>query len=117
MTAVRMFYHRINELMRLLNSPANPLGKITDYFYRVEFQQRGAPHIHCLFWVKEAPKFDQDSDEAVCSFIDRYVCARNVDESDELHKCIACMECQHGHPICYGCLQLCDVYSELHQQK
>ena len=23
-----------------------------NYFYRVEFQQRGAPHIHCLLWLK-----------------------------------------------------------------
>ena len=22
------------------------------YFYRVEFQQRGAPHIHSLLWLK-----------------------------------------------------------------
>ena len=23
------------------------------YFYRVEFQQRGAPHIHCLLWLED----------------------------------------------------------------
>ena len=28
--------------------------KVGSYFYRVEFQQRGAPHIHCLLWLKDS---------------------------------------------------------------
>ena len=43
---------------------------VSSYFYRVEFQQRGAPHIHSLLWLKsidgeEAPNFwleDEDDD-------------------------------------------------------
>ena len=36
--------------------------KVSSYYYRVEFQQRGAPHIHTLLWLqdsngKEAPTF------------------------------------------------------------
>src|SRR6185312_743665 len=27
-------------------------GKISDFFYRVEYQQRGSPHIHMLLWLK-----------------------------------------------------------------
>ena len=26
---------------------------VTLYFYRVEFQQRGAPHVHSLLWLKD----------------------------------------------------------------
>ena len=26
---------------------------VKDYFYWVEFQQRGSAHIHCLFWVQK----------------------------------------------------------------
>ena len=25
----------------------------SSYYYRVEFQQRGAPHIHCLVWLED----------------------------------------------------------------
>ena len=32
-----------------------PIGEIKDYFWRVEFQQRGSPHIHSLWWVEDAP--------------------------------------------------------------
>ena len=26
---------------------------VSSYFYRVEFQQRGAPHVHSLLWLKD----------------------------------------------------------------
>jgi len=32
---------------------------VSSYFYRVEFQMRGAPHIHCLLWLE-----DQDGNPA-----------------------------------------------------
>ncbi len=59
-TVMRMFEKRVEALMRdLIMSPAQPIGEVIDFFYRVEFQQRGSPHIHCLFWVKEAPEFEK----------------------------------------------------------
>ena len=46
----------------------------SSYYYRIEFQQRGAPHVHCLIWLqdnngKAAPTFwtadenEQSTDE------------------------------------------------------
>ena len=35
---------------------------------------RGSPHAHCLLWVKDAPKINQDSND-VCRFIDKYITA------------------------------------------
>lgn len=34
-----------------------------NYVYRVEFQARGSPHIHWLFWIKDTPQFKDDADE------------------------------------------------------
>ena len=44
-----LFRHHINSMKK-----TNSFGKfhIEDYFYRVEFQQRGSAHIHCLFWLQ-----------------------------------------------------------------
>ena len=50
-----------------------PIGEIADYFDRVEFQQRGSPHIYGLFWVKEAPQYEKSSNEEIVSFVDKYV--------------------------------------------
>ncbi|XP_013855915.1 uncharacterized protein LOC106511716, partial [Austrofundulus limnaeus] len=89
-TAMRMFDKRVEALFRdLLFSPAQPLGEIADYFYRVEFQHRGSPHIHGLIWLKgKVPVVDEDDDQTVCDFVDRYISAQlpDPDREPELHK-------------------------------
>uniref|UniRef100_A0A8P4K4J2 ATP-dependent DNA helicase n=1 Tax=Dicentrarchus labrax TaxID=13489 RepID=A0A8P4K4J2_DICLA len=73
-TAARMFDFRWHCFLKeVLMSPSNPIGKVIDYFYRVEFQQRGSPHVHCLFWIENAPIIDKNTDEEVIQFIDNYV--------------------------------------------
>ena len=75
-TGVQMFQHRIEAFFsEYLLSDAHPLGNITDYVIKIEFQMRGSPHAHCLLWVKDAPKIDKDPDDVVCTFIDKYITA------------------------------------------
>ena len=35
----------------LLKSNLMSMGEMVDLFYKVEFQQKGSPHIHALFWL------------------------------------------------------------------
>merc|ERR1711867_41771 len=44
-----LFRYHINSMKK-----NNSFGQyhIEDYFYRVEFQQRGSAHIHCVFWIQ-----------------------------------------------------------------
>lgn len=56
-----------------MKSESQPIGEIVDYFGRIEFQQRGSPHIHLLVWIKDAPVYGQSDISEVISFIDRYV--------------------------------------------
>ncbi len=91
-TAMRMFEKRVEALMRdLIMSPARPIGEVIDFFYRVEFQLRGSPHIHCLFWVKDAPEFEKDQDQDVCDFIDKYISCKLPDpnKDPELHRIVS----------------------------
>ncbi|XP_073714148.1 uncharacterized protein [Misgurnus anguillicaudatus] len=111
-TVMRMFEKRVDALMtHLLLSPAQPIGKVEDYFYRVEFQARGSPHIHLLAWVKDAPEFESDSDEVVCGFIDRYITCRLPDSTTdpELHQIVTEVQlhsrkhsksCKKGNVLC-----------------
>ncbi|XP_062618787.1 uncharacterized protein LOC134280394 [Saccostrea cucullata] len=70
----RLFNHRVQRLFTdLIMSPAQPVGEVTDFFYRTEFQQRGSPHIHCLLWVKNAPRLGKNTDKEICSFVDKYI--------------------------------------------
>ena len=75
-TGVWMFQHRLEAFFsQYLLSDTHPLGHITDYMIKIEFQMRGSPHAHCLLWVKDAPKTDKDPDDVVCAFIDKYITA------------------------------------------
>ena len=70
-----MFQHRVEAFFsEYVISDTHPLGYITDYVIKIEFQMRGSPHAHCLLWVKDAPKIDKDPDD-VCAFIDIYITA------------------------------------------
>lgn len=51
----------------------HPIGIIEDYFYRIEFQQRGSPHVHMLVWIKDAPTVQENTYEEVAEFVDKYI--------------------------------------------
>ncbi|XP_071958642.1 uncharacterized protein [Antedon mediterranea] len=73
-TVARMFDKRFHTFLKnVILSEANPIGKVTDYFYRIEFQMRGSPHVHMLVWVENAPVFDEDEDKKVIDFVDKYI--------------------------------------------
>ena len=66
------FQKRIDKLFALMKydffKGAENTYHISSYYYRVEFQQRGAPHIHALVWLKnqndeDAPNFWINSNE------------------------------------------------------
>ncbi|KAM8838396.1 uncharacterized protein ACB058_015122 [Synchiropus picturatus] len=81
-TTMCMFSKRVGSLFEdLILSPAPPIGKVVNCFYRVEFQHRGSPHIHCLIWVEVAPVSEEVSDQTVCDFVSRYVAAKLPDHS------------------------------------
>ncbi|XP_067257297.1 uncharacterized protein [Chanodichthys erythropterus] len=96
-TAARMFDYRFHYFLKdVIMSPAQPIGKIIDYFYRIEFQQRGSPHTHCLFWVENAPQVDRDDDNEVVAFVDRYVtCEMPPEQQKEMHEIVSSVQ-QHS---------------------
>ena len=62
---------------------SHPVGEVVDFFYRVKFQQRGSPHIHSLFWIKNAPEYGKDTDEDIVKFVDSYISCK-ADPHDDL---------------------------------
>ena len=73
-TCARNFDHMIQLFIhKVLKSAANPIGEITDFFYQVEFQQRGSPHVHALFWIKDAPKYPENPIDELTQFLDTHL--------------------------------------------
>ena len=84
-TCARHFDYQVQEFIhKVLFSQLNPIGDITDFFYKVEFQMRGSPHIHMLLWTSESPKMDSSKPEDITDYIDRYVTCSKSDCPDEL---------------------------------
>ncbi|XP_071176458.1 uncharacterized protein [Mytilus edulis] len=104
-TCSRYFDYRVQQFINLvLKSDHDPIGKLTDFFYRVEFQQRGSPHIHILIWIENAPVYESNSNEDVVAFIDRYVsCSLSENDTSlvnlQVHKHSKTCR-KKGHPIC-----------------
>ncbi|XP_071138424.1 uncharacterized protein [Mytilus edulis] len=104
-TCSRYFDYRVQQFINLvLKSDHDPIGKLTDFFYRVEFQQRGSPHIHILIWIENAPVYESDSNEDIVAFIDKYVSCSLSDNDTSLvnlqvHKHSKTCR-KKGHPIC-----------------
>ena len=84
-TCARNFEHMVQLFIKdVLKSNLMPIGEIVDFFYRVEFQQRGSPHIHALFWVKDAPQYEKTPNEEIVDFVDKYITCANDELSDDM---------------------------------
>ena len=80
-TCSRYFDHRVQEFINtVLKSSCEPIGKLIDYFYRVEFQQRGSPHIHMLVWIENAPTLETNSEGEIVQFVDKYLTCNTDNE-------------------------------------
>lgn len=84
-TCARRFDYQVSQFLRnFLSSSAQPLGKISDWFYRVECQQRESPHIHMLIWLEGVPQFQVNSDSKVAEFIDDIITRQKPTDNAEL---------------------------------
>ena len=109
------FAKRTDKLMSLLNDGGIFLHdekdyKVDSYFYRVEFQARGAPHIHCVFWLKdkdgnkppsmwnEENKSDADLGGQIASFCDSIMSGSSTSMNCEIHAVFdySCKDCIDG---------------------
>ena len=69
----RYYRHRITTLKSLFLKNSIFFGKLQDYFFTIEFQQRGNEHEHGLLWIKDAPIYGKNNDYQITSFIDCYL--------------------------------------------
>ena len=53
----QLFHFMVTSLLESFKNDSSPLGKMTDYFYRIEAQKRGKLHLHIATWHEDAPKY------------------------------------------------------------
>ena len=82
--AAKHFQYRVESFFsEVLLSNSNPIGKITYYALRIEFQMRGSPHLHALIWTSDCPKLTPESKDAYVEFIDKHAQANLPDKNYE----------------------------------
>jgi hypothetical protein len=86
----------------VLKGKGQPIGEIVDYFWRVEFQRRGSPHIHMVIWVKDAPDMATEAGrKAAPSFIERYISTCVPDQPGQLQDLVKKLQTHHHTHTCY----------------
>ena len=112
------FSKRTDKLMSMLNNKGIFTHKGKDfmadsYFYRVEFQARGAPHIHCLLWLKsedgekppsmwnETNLDDKQLDREIAEFSNSVMSGSSLDMNCESHSefDFDCQDCLAGKDL------------------
>ena len=93
MTCSRHFDYQVNQFFSYCQ-------KISDWFYRVEYQQRGSPHVHVLIWVDGAPECQVQSDTEVIAFIDKLITCQKQADNQHSHTCRknTRSECRFNYP-------------------
>lgn len=57
--------------------------KLKDDFRRIEYQMRGSPHSHGLYWIEDAPEYDENDPTSVVrcrEFIDNFITVEKCQE-------------------------------------
>ena len=96
------FSHCFNSFINhVMKGEGQPIGEVVDFFWRVEFQQRGSPHIHSLWWVKDAPNLDTTEEKRRApAFINRFITCHvpQPGEDNELRSLVLRLQKQ---PLCH----------------
>ena len=105
------FERRFRALLKhVINGSDKPLGEVLDYFVRVEFQNRGSPHYHIFFWIKDVPtKVTPENIAQIIAYINKVIktIIPDPEEDPELHYLVQKLQthehtkyCQKNKPMC-----------------
>ena len=66
------------------------MGPVVHFFYKKEYQARGAPHYHILLWIEDVPIAVRDDSEDVLRWIQNRITCRSPEDNSnpELHQLV-----------------------------
>ena len=108
----RKFSQKFRDFFTTVLLQGEVLGEVTHYFWKKEYQFRGAPHYHVLLWIKDAPVIGVDSEHAITEWIDNRITCHIPDEKVspelyrlvtkyQLHKCSKYCRCKKKYDSSY----------------
>lgn len=101
-TLSRHFMLRLNSLFSRIRREHDPIlgRKVIDFWWRIEFQLRGSPHVHMVLWSSDMPPFDSTEGTEL---LERVVTCEVPDaESDpEMHDLVVQLQTHRHTQTCY----------------
>lgn len=95
-TCAKHFDHSLQSFMtNFILSDLHPVGNVTDWFSRIEFQQRGSPHVHMMNWSKNAPNLNYNNEE-ICMYIDKFITCSIQSADDSLATLVKLQQHKHS---------------------
>ncbi len=94
----RKFSQKFHSFFQTVIVKGQVLGKVTHYFWKKEYQARGAPHYHIVLWIDDAPVIGVDENSKVIKWIEERITCRIPDQKTnpelyamvtkyQMHKC------------------------------
>ena len=98
----RFIDNKLKAFLEFITSDCKPIGEVTHYYYRREYQGRGLQHFHFQIWVKDAPVIDVDDDKTIAKFIAQYCTCSIPDKilSPVLHERVVKYQSHHCNNYC-----------------
>jgi len=78
MTCALYYNHRSAAFRKLIRKEASIIREVIDVFSVIEFQERGSEHDHAIIWIKNAPRFQINSNKEIEAFVDKYISSDNI---------------------------------------
>lgn len=94
----RHFMIRVKALMMFVRSNDQMFGgKLKDFWWRIEFQNRGSPHLHMVVWIENHPSFETPEGIRV---LDEVCTCEMPSNDDELYNIVKKCQVHHHTPTC-----------------
>ena len=84
------FSLKFHAFFRTVLMKGDVLGKVDHFYWKKEYQARGAPHYHVLLWIRDAPVIGVDDPEKVLGWIQEKITCHIPDKESnpELHSLV-----------------------------
>ena len=85
----RQFQLRVSMFMKIIRANIEIFrGKLIDHWWRIEFQNRGSPHLHMVIWIDGTPDFNSpDGIERIDQVMSCSIPEDDDDLKDLISKC------------------------------
>ena len=91
----RKFSKKFHDFFETVIIKGEILGKVNQFFWKKEYQMRGAPYYHVFLWINEAPVIGVDSEVTILKWIQERITCRipHKESNPELHRLVTNIKC------------------------